>query len=119
MYRIVWNDKTGPFKFYVTYPTPVWWHHRLRAIWIETFKKRDIFIHELQIEPWGPAATVDLPLEEQNRSMSEKQIKENVAFARRIGKPDIYTWGGEWWYWRKTTFNDPSIWQIVKELNEP
>jgi len=119
VYRIVWNDKTGPFKFYVTYPTPVW-YHRLRAIWIETFKKRDIFIHELQIEPWGPAATVDLPLEEQNRSMSEKQIKENVAFARRIGKPDIYTWGGEWWYWRKTTFNDPSIWQIVKkELNRP
>ncbi len=119
VYRIVWNDKTGPFKFYVTYPTPVW-YHRLRAIWIETFKKREIFVHELQIEPWGPAATVDLPLDEQNRSMSEKQIKENISFARKIGKPTIYTWGGEWWYWRKTTFNDPSIWNIVKkEFNRP
>jgi len=119
VYRIVWNDKTGPFKFYLTYPTPVW-YHRLRAIWIETFKKRHIFIHELQIEPWGPAATVDLPVEEQNKSMSEKQIKENVSFARKIGKRDIYTWGGEWWYWRKTKFNDPSIWNIVKrELNRP
>lgn len=119
VYRIVWNDKTGPFKFYVTYPTPVW-YHKLRAVWIETFKQRNIFIHELQIEPWGPAATVDLPLEEQNRSMSERQIKDNVRFARKIGKPDIYTWGGEWWYWRKTTFNDPSIWNIVKnEFNRP
>jgi len=119
VYRIVWNDKTGPFKFYITYPTPVW-YHRLRAVWIETFKKRQIFIHELQIEPWGPAATVDLPIEEQNRSMSEKQIKENISFARKIGKRDIYTWGGEWWYWRKTKFNDPSIWNIVKrELNRP
>ena len=119
VYRIVWNDKTGPFKFYVTYPTPVW-YHRLRALWIKTFKDRDVFIHELQIEPWGPVATVQLSLEEQNRSMGEKQIKQNVSFARKIGKPDIYTWGGEWWYWRKTKLNDPTLWETVRsELNRP
>lgn len=113
VYRIVWNDKTGPFKFYVTYPTPVW-YHRLRAWWIKTFKNREVFIHELQIEPWGPVATVDLPIKEQNRSMGPKQIKENVRFARKIGKPEIYTWGGEWWYWRKTVLNDSSVWDTVK-----
>lgn len=119
VYRIVWNDKTGPFKFYVTYPTPVW-YHRLRALWIKTFKHRDVFIHELQIEPWGPVATVQLSIEEQNRSMGEKQIKENVRFARKIGKQDIYTWGGEWWYWRKTKLNDPTLWETVRtELNRP
>lgn len=119
VYRIVWNEKTGPFKFYVTYPTPVW-YHKLRALWIKTFKDRDIFIHELQIEPWGPSATVNLSIDEQNRSMGPKQIKENVTFARKIGTPDIYTWGGEWWYWRKTTLNDPSVWNVVKnEFNRP
>lgn len=118
VYRIVWNEKTGPFKFYVTYPTPVW-YHRLRALWIKTFKNRDIFIHELQVEPWGPAATVDLTIEEQNRSMSPKQIQTNIDFARKIGEKDIYVWGGEWWYWRKTTLKDPSIWDAVKaDLNE-
>jgi len=118
VYRIVWNDKTGPFKFYVTYPTPVW-YHRVRAWWIKTFKHRDIFVHELQIEPWGPKATKDLTIEEQNRSMSPRQIKENIVFAKKIGKPDIYTWGGEWWYWRKEVLNDPSIWEAVRsQLNE-
>ncbi len=117
VYRIVWNEKTGPLKFYVTYPTPVW-YHRLRAWWIQTFKDRDIFIHELQIEPWGPKATVDLSVEEQNRSMAPKQIRQNVRFARKIGKPEIYTWGGEWWYWRKENLKDPSIWEAVRtELN--
>lgn len=117
VYRIVWNDKTGPLKFYVTYPTPVW-YHRLRAWWIKTFKDRDIFIHELQVEPWGPKATVGLTIEEQNRSMSPKQIKQNITFAKKIGEPEIYTWGGEWWYWRKTKLQDPSIWEAVRaELN--
>lgn len=114
VYRIVWNNKTGPFKFYVTYPTPVW-YHRLRALWIKTFKHRDVFIHELQVEPWGPVATKDLSIAEQNRSMGPKQIHENVSFARRIGKQDIYTWGGEWWYWRKTQLSDPTIWNAVKQ----
>lgn len=119
VYRVVWNDKTGPFEFYLTYPTPVW-YHRLRGWWIKTFKHRDIFVHELQIEPWGPAATVDLTVEEQDRSMDPEQIRENVRFARKIGYRDIYTWGGEWWYWRKTVHNDPSIWNAVKqELNRP
>lgn len=113
VYRIVWNDKTGPFRFYVTYPTPVW-YHKIRGWWIKTFKDRNIFVHELQIEPWGPAATSDLTVEEQNKSMSPKQINENFQFARKIGYPDIYTWGGEWWYWRMTKFNDPSIWNTVK-----
>jgi hypothetical protein len=119
VYRVVWNNKTGPLKFYMTYPTPVW-YHRLRALWIKTFKHRDIFVHELQVEPWGPAGTKDLSIKEQNRSMDSTQIRENFHFAKQIGTPEIYTWGGEWWYWRKTTLNDPSIWEAVRtELNRP
>lgn len=119
VYRVVWNDKSGPFEFYLTYPTPVW-YHKMRAWWIKTFKHRDIFVHELQLEPWGPTATRDLSLEEQNRSMNKKQLSENVEFARKIGAPDIYTWGGEWWYWRKTVHHDPTIWEHIRfELNRP
>jgi len=115
VYRVVWNNKTGPFKFYVTYPTPVW-YHRMRAWWIETFKHREIFIHELQAEPWGPVATKDLTIDEQDRSMPPEQIRENVEFARRIGKPDIYLWGGEWWYWRKINLRDSTPWDTIKEI---
>lgn len=117
VYRTVYNNKTGPFEFYITYPTPVW-YHKIRAWWIRTFQHRDIFIHELQLEPWGPAATKDLDIEEQNDSMDADQLHRNVVFARKIGVQDIYTWGGEWWYWRKVKFNDSSIWERVRsELN--
>ena len=46
--------------------------------------------------------------------MDEKQIRANFDFARKIGAPEIYTWGGEWWYWRKTKFNDPGPWEVVR-----
>jgi hypothetical protein len=45
--------------------------------------------------------------------MSPAQIKDNLHFAREIGAKDIYTWGGEWWYWRMQ-HGDPSIWDTVK-----
>lgn len=114
VYRTVYNDKTGPFKFYLTYPTPVW-YHKLRAQWIELVHDRNIFIHELQLEPWGPVGTAWLDVEEQDKSMDVDQIRTNVNFARKIGTPLIYTWGGEWWYWRMTEHNDPSIWEAVRE----
>lgn len=116
VYRTVWNDLL-PVDFYVTYPTPVW-YHRARKWLIENIKDRPVFIHELQMEPWGPRATKDLSVEEQNNSMSLERMKSNLNFARRIGAKDIYLWGTEWWYWRKIKFNDPGPWELIKsEIN--
>jgi beta-galactosidase GanA len=112
VYRTVWNDK-GPINFYLTYPTPIW-YHRIRKTLIEHYHNRKVYIHELQIEPWAPTATINATLEEQDKSMNAKQIRKNFDFARKIGAPEIYTWGGEWWYWRKTHFNDPGPWEIVR-----
>jgi hypothetical protein len=113
VYRIVWNDKT-PIHFYLTYPAPVWWH-RLRGEIIKLTKHRDIYIHELQVEPWGPKPTLELSVAEQDRSMSVTQIHKNMRFGRQVGAKDIYTWGAEWWYWRKVHFHDPGPWNAVKE----
>jgi hypothetical protein len=74
-----------------------------------------VFVHELQVEPWGPKPTKDLTIAEQDRSMNNKQIEENFLFARKIGKSDIYMWGAGWWYWRKTTLNDSKPWDRVKQ----
>lgn len=112
VYRTVWNDKT-PVNFYMTYPTPIW-YHRLRKLIIEAYTGKPVFIHELQVEPWGPQPTRDLSIKEQNKSMSVHQIHKNFDFGRKIGAKDIYTWGGEWWYWRKTAFNDPGPWEAVR-----
>lgn len=118
VYRIVWNEKIPPVtKNYLIYPAPIW-YHRLRAAIIQLYTGRDIFIHELQLEPWGPVDTKDLSVDEQNKSMSPEQIHKNILFAREIGQKDIYVWGGEWWYWRKV-HGDPSIWKAVRAaLNE-
>lgn len=113
VYRIVWNDKT-PIHFYVTYPAPDWWH-RLRSGIIKITKHRNVFIHELQMEPWGPKPTKEMSIKDQDRSMGTQQIKKNMVFGRKVGAKDIYIWGGEWWYWRKTTLNDPRPWNAVKQ----
>jgi hypothetical protein len=112
VYRTVWSEKTWPYRGYLTYPTPIW-YHRLRAVAIKLISGRDIFIHELQLEPWGPKDTTELTTAEQDISMSPAKIKDNLLFAREIGAKDIYTWGGEWWYWRKV-HGDPTVWDTVK-----
>lgn len=112
VYRLVWNEKILPKNNYLLYPTPTW-YHRLRAAIIKLYSGKEIFIHELQLEPWGPVDTKYLTIEEQNLSMSPARIHDNIYFARLIGEPDIYMWGSEWWYWRKM-HGDPSIWEAIR-----
>lgn len=111
VYRIVYS--TGLINGYTTFPTPIW-YHRLRAAIIHATTGKDIFIHELQLEPWAPTDIPYATYEEQDKSMSVNQIHESMLFAREIGARDMYLWGGEWWYWRLQQ-GDPSIWNTVKE----
>jgi len=39
-----------------------------------------------------------------------------VEFAKKVGFPEIYLWGAEWWYWLKITQNHPELWDTAKEL---
>lgn len=112
VYRLVWNENIPPSKNYLMYPTPTW-YHRLRAAIIKLYTKKPIFIHELQVEPWGPIDTKFLTHHEQNLSMDLNRIRDNILFARMIGEKDIYMWGSEWWYWRKL-HGDPSVWNTVR-----
>lgn len=113
VYRIVWNT-FSPWHFYLVYPTPIW-YHRARAMVIDWIHHKPVFIHELQMEPWGPKDTTQLSIEEQDKSMSASQVRKSMKFARQIGAKDIDMWGGEWWYWRKVRFNDDTIWGTVKQ----
>lgn len=110
VYRTVYSS--GLYNGYVTFPTPLWYHH-LRANIIKTISGKDIFIHELQLEPWAPTDIPYASYEEQDKSMSVAQIHESMNFTREIGAKDMYLWGGEWWYWRLQQ-GDPSIWNTVK-----
>jgi hypothetical protein len=113
IYRVVYSTNTK-IHFYTTYPITDW-YHRLRVLIIDHTQHRPVFVHELQMEPWGSKATVDLSVEEQDKSMSVSQIHKSFTFGRKTGIKLQYLWGGEWWYWRKTHFNDPGPWNAVKQ----
>ena len=113
IYRIVYST-TFPIHFYATYPITDW-YHRLRIFAITHIQHRPVFIHELQMEPWGNKPTEDMTIAEQNRSMSVAQMKKSLRFARKTGVQTQYLWGGEWWYWRLTHFHDPGPWNIIKQ----
>jgi hypothetical protein len=91
------------------------WLHRARHLLIRILKKRPVFIHELQLEPWGPTAIWKMSIEEQDKSMDVARIQKNVRLARKTKLRPIDLWGGEWWYWRLHVKGDPSIWHAVRD----
>ena len=112
LYRIVWNEKIG----YIHYPISSILY-RLKAAIIMLLTSVDkIIIVELQAEPWGPKMIIDTPLEEQYKSMSPKQFRENIEYVKKIEFSEAYLWGGEWWYWLKTKKDDDRIWNEAKKV---
>lgn len=110
LYRIVWNDRLG----YIHYPVASISYRIKAAIIMYLTGVNKVIIVELQAEPWGPKAIVDTPLDEQYKSMSLEQFRENVDYVRRIKFSEAYLWGAEWWYWLKTEKNDDRIWKEAR-----
>lgn len=109
-YQIVYNDKKH--KYSLSFHKP--WLDRLRAGTIRLIWRRPSFIHELQLEPWGPKNIWEMDTTEQDKSMSTAQIASNIAQAKATRLQPVDLWGGEWWYWRLKQ-GDSSIWQAVRK----
>lgn len=101
--------QNGRYKHSLLYP----WVHRLRAKVIAMLHRKPVFIHELQLEPWGPTAIWKMSNAEQDKSMSTEAITRNLQLAEKIRRYPIDMWGAEWWYWRHKQ-GDDSIWQAVR-----
>ena len=112
LYRIVWNDHLG----YVHYPIASVVYRIKAAIIMYITGVEKIIIVELQAEPWGPKMIIDTPLEEQYKSMSPEQFRENIEYVKKIEFSEAYLWGGEWWYWLKTEKGDDRIWEEAKRV---
>jgi hypothetical protein len=48
--------------------------------------------------------------------MNADILLDNVEFAKKTGMNEIYVWGVEWWYWMKTTQNNPTLWEQAKNI---
>ncbi len=113
VYRNIYNSSQKKYTY--TWAKP--WVYRLKRFLIRLTKRRDLVIHELQAEPWGPQANWEMSKEEQFKSMNPEQIKLAVQYAQDTGISYMDLWGAEWWYWFSLQpYGDDSLQQIVAEL---
>lgn len=109
-YQVIFNDRKG--KYTISFHKP--WLDKLRAAAIKLIWRKSSFIHELQLEPWGPKAIWEMSKKEQDKSMSTSHILRNITLAASTGLEPIYLWGGEWWYWRMSK-KDILTWEATKQ----
>ncbi|MFA5358479.1 MAG: hypothetical protein WC310_01500 [Patescibacteria group bacterium] len=114
MYRVVWNEKTGFWRW----PIPAsYYYYKALAIKKITGVK-DVIVTELQAEPWSNVPIQQYPLSQQYKSMDQEQFKSNLQYVRRAGFDTVYLWGAEWWYWMKEKNSVDGYWQEAKKLWE-
>lgn len=109
-YQKFYNPKSKTYNN--AFHTPLL--HRMRgwALWL--LWQKPTFIHELQLEPWGPKNIWEMDSVEQNKSMDATQIKRNLELARAVRTEQIDIWGAEWWYWRSVIQKDNTVWEAVQ-----
>ena len=113
MYRNIWSKKVGGYFTYPIGPN----FFRTKEFMVRLFtEQKNLVVIELQAEPWASGWVADVPLSEQFRTMDENKLKANVDYAKRVGFPEVYLWGGEWWYWLKVKKDYPAVWEAGKEL---
>lgn len=113
MYRDIYSKHVGGYFRYPIGPN----FFRTKAWLVRTFaKQNNLIVIELQAEPWASGWIADMPLSEQFRTMNETKLRENVEYAKRVGFPEVYLWGGEWWYWMKEKKDYPAVWETGKQL---
>ena len=114
VYKRVWDYHFT--KRYVEYPFPPWYYSFLAGA-EEMISGKDMVIHEMQAEPWlPPGMTISKDtLAEQYKTMNASILQKRIKYSEDTGMREIYLWGAEWWYWLKTTQNDPSVWNVAKQ----
>ncbi len=97
MYRTVYNPIVGALP----YPLQPW-YYRIKSDLVRMLlapKNKATINVELQAEPWAQIFIADIPIEKQLEYFTVQDFQNNVSFAKKVGTPEIYLWGVEWWYW--------------------
>lgn len=113
IYKVTYNNVLGYYYYHLP---PLF--YRLKA-WLVGKDLDNVFISELQAEPWAEDGFRITPLKDQYISMDKERLVSHIEFARKTGFKAAYLWGVEWWYWLKETKGQLEIWQTAKEyLNQ-
>lgn len=93
------------------------WYYRIKANFYQwTGWLKEVFISELQAEPWGTKLITEMTREEMDITLSPEMLRSNIAFARSSGFDRIYLWGAEWWFYAREKLGVPDFVEIAKEL---
>lgn len=111
VYRMTWNRHWG----YFYYPQPPSYYYLKARVVKSITPVKDIFVSEMQMEPWLGKPILQAPLKEQFHSMNLKKFQKNIKYIKKTGLSPVYLWGAEWWYWLKQQ-GDGSIWDSAKTL---
>lgn len=114
VYKRVW-DHVFTHR-YVEYPYPAW-YYGFYAGASKILQGRDMYIHELQAEPWPPKGS-DIrttSIEELYKSLNPERLRDRFRYGEATGMKQIDLWGAEWWYSMKVTRDDPSLWNVARE----
>jgi len=114
LYRTTYNKLIGYWKYIFVPPS----FYRIKAYsWQKP--QEEMFVAELQAEPWFPQGPLQTPVEEHYHSMNAKQLLDNAQYVKKTNFSRAYLWGVEWWYWLKEKHNDTSLWDTAKTIFKP
>ncbi len=114
IYRRVWDANVT--HLYLEYPYPSWYFAFLAEMQ-QIFEGKNMYIEELQAEPWTPngLTITQTPLKVLNHALNAHQFQQNITFAKNTGMKTIMLWGAEYWYYLKVKYHDSSFWNIAKQ----
>jgi len=103
-----------PLNIYLSYPFPPNFYFLKKKL-INFIFKKDVWLLELQAEPWCKNLLYNCDIEEQKITMDFERFKKIFNFVKKTGFDQIYFWGGEWWYWLKENYQDEKIPHFLRE----
>ncbi len=117
MYRRIWYDFWGVFLgrfIYFQYPL-AHWTYKIKA-GLMGVPYENVYVTELQSEPWGPGINSSLSSMEKDKTMSRDKFLATINYAQKSGFKNLYFWGVEWWLWEKEMNNNPYFWNTAKAI---
>ncbi|MCB9834480.1 hypothetical protein H6792_00400 [Candidatus Nomurabacteria bacterium] len=93
---------------------PSYWH-TIRAGLVGLVDRREVFVHEFQLEPWGDKPISEMTIEQQLGYIDSDEVGSRLRYLGKTGIKEAYLWGGEWWYYLKTRGED-SVWEAFRAI---
>lgn len=115
IYKEAYFDAFGRRNAWSFWYIQSWWHG-FRAAMVELQHSTESFVHELQTEPWGPEATINLTPAQQAELFTPDELERNIRFARQTGMHEIWLWGVEWWYLQADEYNNPAYLERLNSI---